>query len=132
MLAATIGIVNQNYFTKLGVQLKFFSQLNAATSVLPGPFDVETVNGLKTPTTQPARTCQFRTPGGQSCKRRIAAGEAYCWQHASGWRRKIKSLSRNQILGLGIAMGSLTATLVLGVPAIYWHYQGADSYCYLS
>jgi hypothetical protein len=68
-------------------------------------------------------TCQFTKRNGEFCKRGIAEGETYCWQHARSLRHRWKSLTRNQGVGFAIATVALLSGLVFGGLEIYWHYN---------
>jgi hypothetical protein len=61
--------------------------------------------------TETKNTCQFRKANHEFCKRGVTGGEDKCWQHASGWLHKWKSLTRNQALGFILL-------LIFGIPSI--------------
>jgi hypothetical protein len=56
-------------------------------------------------------TCQYRKYDGELCKRNVSEGEDKCWQHASSWRHKWKSLTRNQT----IAFMGLVVSVLIGI-----------------
>jgi hypothetical protein len=72
-------------------------------------------------------TCQFRKRSGEFCKRGIAEGETYCWQHARSLRHRWKSLTHNQGVGFAIATVALLSGFVFGGLGIYWHYNHEPS-----
>jgi hypothetical protein len=51
----------------------------------------------------------------EQCKRSVAAGQAYCWQHAHGLRAKLRSLPRNHALLFALAVLSVAATAGFGL-----------------
>jgi len=60
--------------------------------------------------------CQFVKQNTERCKRPIAVGQAFCWQHARGLQAKWRSLTRNQTLGFSIiGVLSLAATIIFGI-----------------
>jgi hypothetical protein len=67
--------------------------------------------------------CRGTKLDGESCTREVAAGEKYCWQHASGLNHKWRSLTRNQSVFLVLAIIGIVLALVFGIPEIYWHYH---------
>jgi hypothetical protein len=66
-------------------------------------------------------TCQFVKSNRMYCKRRIAEGEKFCWQHAHGLRAKWRSLTRNESLLFVIGVLGLFATIALGLYPIFHH-----------
>jgi hypothetical protein len=64
-------------------------------------------------------TCQFTKIDGLQCKRNVAGPGKLCWQQAKGWRKKLKSLTRNQTVLFFLAVLSL----VLGVPSVVLGYK---------
>ena len=71
------------------------------------------------PATPTKATCQFQRDNGEWCKRGVALGESKCWQHARSWKRKWKSLTRNQTILFAMA----AVALVIGVPAAWFTYD---------
>jgi hypothetical protein len=63
-------------------------------------------------------TCQYIRTNGEFCKRSVTEGEDKCWQHASSWSHRMKSLTRNQTLGFVLVL----VGLLLGVPSLYFSY----------
>ncbi len=63
--------------------------------------------------------CQFVKRDSERCKRAIAAGEIFCWQHSRGLRTKLRSLTRSQTIGFCISIASLVATLWFGVWSLF-------------
>jgi hypothetical protein len=59
--------------------------------------------------------CEFVKRNNERCKRSVATGQKFCWQHSHGLRAKWRSLTRNQTIGFCIAAASLTATLWFGI-----------------
>ena len=59
--------------------------------------------------------CRFKRPNGAPCKRSVAAGQEFCWQHSHGFRNKVRSLTRNQtiLFLLGVA------SVLIGVIGLY-------------
>jgi hypothetical protein len=65
-------------------------------------------------------TCKFRKDDGELCRRNVATGEDKCWQHASSFRHRLKSLTGNQTLAfLGMLLG-----LAIGALGLYLSYIG--------
>jgi hypothetical protein len=67
-------------------------------------------------------TCQFLKQNGERCKRSVAEGERFCWQHSRELRAKWRSLTRSQSImfcigmcGLVLTIVSLLATLWFGI-----------------
>lgn len=67
----------------------------------------------------PVTTCAFKLKREARCKRRVASGQRFCWQHSHGWKAKWRSLSRSQTAGLFIGLAGIVITLVLGVPPLW-------------
>ena len=64
-------------------------------------------------------TCQRVTSRGQPCKRSVAAGHQFCWQHASGLKTKVQSLTRNQALMFVLTVVGIVLTTVGVLVGIY-------------
>lgn len=63
-------------------------------------------------------TCQFVKPNRVYCKRKIAEGERFCWQHAHGFKARWRSLTRNQsVLFVLTVLGVVAA--VVGLPIFH-------------
>src|SRR5258706_7675524 len=60
-------------------------------------------------------TCQFIKGNGERCKRNVAVGEDKCWQHAHGWKHKLRSLTKNQTILFLLAL--------LGIPGLWLSYD---------
>ncbi len=54
--------------------------------------------------------CEFIKPDRQRCKHSVAVGERLCWQHAKGWRSKLRSLPKNARVIFAIGIVSLAVT----------------------
>jgi len=65
-------------------------------------------------------TCQFKKGDGSLCKRGVGTNEGFCWQHASGLTRRLRALTRNQSILLGIL------ALIVALPSAYWSYKGSQ------
>lgn len=65
-------------------------------------------------------TCQSVTPNHTYCKRKIAVGEKFCWQHAHGLKAKWRSLTRNESLLFVIGVLGLLFTII-GLYPIFHH-----------
>lgn len=72
------------------------------------------------PTTQ-TNTCQFVRNNGELCKRRVAAGEHKCWEHAGSLSQSWKSLTRNQHVGFALVWAGVILGL-LSIPSLYFSY----------
>jgi hypothetical protein len=62
--------------------------------------------------------CQFVKRNGEQCRHFVAPGQQSCWQHAKGWRAKLRSLTRSQAVGFSVAVLSLLTTVGFGIWAI--------------
>ena len=64
---------------------------------------------------QTREVCRFKRPNSAQCKRSVAAGQEFCWQHSHGLRNKVRSLTRNQtiLFLLGVA------SVLIGVIGLY-------------
>jgi len=54
----------------------------------------------------PPHTCQFEVSKGRNCRRRTSEGETHCWQHARGFRSKLRSLTKSQKITFWITFAS--------------------------
>ncbi len=70
-------------------------------------------------------SCQFAKADGSHCKRRAARGEPHCWQHACGWRARLRSLTHRQATGFLLAAVTLLLSFGLGIPSLYLSYRSA-------
>ena len=77
----------------------------------------QTQNTVNTPTD----TCQFVKSNQEGCKRRVATGQKYCWQHSHGCGARWRSLTRSQVIGFYVAVASLAATLWFGIGTVIPH-----------
>jgi hypothetical protein len=59
--------------------------------------------------------CQRRRPNQERCKRTVARGQKFCWQHAHGLLAAWRSLTRNQTVVFLMAVVG-----VVGVVATFW------------
>jgi hypothetical protein len=69
----------------------------------------------------PTTTCQFTKSNGEKCKRGTAHGELMCWQHAQTWRRRLRSLTKNQTVIFVMGFFGLLLTgisVVEGIPPL--------------
>jgi hypothetical protein len=66
----------------------------------------------------PSNTCQFVKQNNEGCKRPVAAGQNFCWQHARGLSAKWHSLTRKQTVGFYIGLASLAATVWFGIHSV--------------
>jgi hypothetical protein len=62
----------------------------------------------------PSNRCQFTKLDNERCKRSVALGKRFCWQHAHGLRAKWQSLTRNQTILFLVGVAGLAATLWFG------------------
>jgi hypothetical protein len=60
-------------------------------------------------------SCNFVKKNEQMCRRPVAVGQAFCWQHARGLSARYKSLTRSQGVAFWMAVLSVLATIVFGV-----------------
>ncbi len=65
-----------------------------------------------------SNTCQFVKQNNDACKRSVAIGHKFCWQHSHGLRAKWHSLTRRQTVEFYIGAASLAATLWFGIRGI--------------
>src|SRR5258708_88339 len=63
----------------------------------------------------PVTTCTFKLKDKTRCRRRVAAGRRFCWQHSHGWKAKWRSLTRSQTVTFFVGLISL----VLGIPPLW-------------
>jgi hypothetical protein len=63
-------------------------------------------------------TCQFVKKNSERCKRSVADGKPFCWQHTRGLLAKWHSLTKKQTVGFYVGVASLAATLWFGVHAV--------------
>jgi hypothetical protein len=66
----------------------------------------------------PSNTCQFVKPNKEGCKRPVAVGQKFCWQHSRGLRAKLHSLTHKQTVEFYIGVASLAATLWFGIRSV--------------
>jgi hypothetical protein len=66
--------------------------------------------------------CRFIKPNGEPCKRNVDPPEQMCWQHASTWRHRLKSLTRSQTVAFSGLVLSLILAVVFGAPSLYFSY----------
>jgi hypothetical protein len=64
---------------------------------------------------QSREVCQGAKKDNTPCSRPVAAGQRFCWQHASGWKTKWRALTRSQLVMFLLAAISLLATLSFGI-----------------
>jgi len=63
----------------------------------------------------PSDLCQFVKQNKERCRRPLATGQTFCWQHAHGLRAKWQSLPRSKAVGFSLSLLSLVATIGFGV-----------------
>lgn len=68
-----------------------------------------------------SRLCQYVKPDGVGCKRPVAVGQKFCWQHSHGIRAKFRSLTRNQTIIFWVGVAGLVATLGFGILSLLPH-----------
>ena len=59
-------------------------------------------------------TCQFLRPNNERCKRTVARGQKFCWQHAHGLLAAWRSLTGNQTVVFLMAVVGMAATFWFG------------------
>ncbi len=67
-------------------------------------------------------TCRANTRNGLPCRRAVAEGELFCWQHAQGLAEIWYSLTRNQTIVFFMGIGGLLFGLVASILGGYWSY----------
>jgi len=76
-----------------------------------------------------SESCQFVKPNSERCKRSVAAGEKFCWQHSRGVRARWRSLTRNQAVIFCIGVAGLAATLWFGMRnSLPGNWKGRESH----
>jgi hypothetical protein len=55
---------------------------------------------------------------GERCKRSVAEGKPFCWQHSRGMLAKWHSLTGKQTVGFYVGVASLAATLLFGIRSL--------------
>jgi hypothetical protein len=77
------------------------------------------------PTLSVKSTCQFKKVGGELCKRAVRPPEKKCWQHASSFRHRWKSLTQNQSVAFMLGVLGLVLTVVFGIAGLHYSYSGS-------
>ena len=75
--------------------------------------------------------CRSVLQKGVQCKRKIAEGQRFCWQHANGLTARWHSLTRNQSVLFVLAVGGLVGTIGFGIYSIF-HAANASDRAYVS
>jgi hypothetical protein len=99
----------------VGVWLTVRNQIHRTVDT---KFDEETRQFIREAAQKNLPTCRFEKPNQERCKRRVARGQKFCWQHVRGLRAKWHSLTRNQTIAFYIGVASLAATLWFGIPGL--------------
>ncbi len=76
-------------------------------------------------------SCGFIKKNQQRCKRSIAEGQRFCWQHARGIRARWRSLTRNQSLIFALTILGVFATFAFGIYSLLQSSTNSDR-AYLS
>ena len=63
----------------------------------------------------PVEQCQFVKVDTERCRRHVATGQRFCWQHAHGLRARWRSLTRNQTIVFWLTVAGIVITSWFGV-----------------